>query len=84
MQFGKIQGAVLGILGLMLILLQIFLSHPYATVVRPSGENPTATQPDNSHFPLAGILGGICVFAGAAFYITAGRKNEPNPPNAVK
>jgi hypothetical protein len=79
MQFGKIQGAVLGTLGVVLIALQIFLSHPFATVVRPSGENPTATLPDSSHFPLAGIIGGICVLVGASIYFTARRKDEPNP-----
>ena len=71
MQFGKVQGGALLALGVILILLQVYVYHPLSSSL-------------TSHGPLAGIIGGICVLAGAIISFTARRVDEPEAKNAVK
>jgi hypothetical protein len=82
MQFGKVQGGALLVLGFLLLALQLYFFHPFVTVSAPSegGMSTSAT----SHGPLAGVVGGICVLAGAAIFFSARRKDEPPPQRAVK
>jgi hypothetical protein len=71
MQFGKVQGGALLALGVIFILLQVYLYH-------------SLSASSTSHGPLAGIMGGVFVLAGAIMAFTARRADEPEPKNAVK
>lgn len=83
MQFGKVQGGALFLLGLLLLALQLYFFHPFVT---SSGSDGSTMSPmsASSHVPLAGIVGGACVLAGAAIFFSARRRDEPPPQRAVK
>jgi hypothetical protein len=89
MQFGRIHGIALVVLGLLLIGVQIDFSFAGGSEVQtPSQPAPTATaiqqQQPNLFGPLAGILGVASLLGGAAIFATARRRDEPSPQHAVK
>lgn len=59
MQFGKVQGGALSVLGVLLLPLQVYFFHPFVT----AGGNTTSRVPPGSHGPLAGVVGGVCLLA---------------------
>jgi hypothetical protein len=89
MQFGRIHGIALIVLGLLLIGVQIDFAFAGRSEVQTSSQpSPTTTaiqQPrPNRLGPLAGILGAASLLGGAAIFATARRRDEPSPQHAVK
>ena len=89
MQFGRIHGIALIVLGLLLVAVQIdFAFAGRSEVQTPSQPSPTATaiqEPQSHHLgPLAGILGTVSLMGGVAIFATARRRDEPSPQHAVK
>lgn len=81
MQFGRICGLALAVLGIILCGLQAVL------VVAPKmGQQATEVRSDAQHRtnPLPGIVGAGSLIAGIAMLATARRGDEPEPKNAVK
>jgi hypothetical protein len=82
MQFGRVYGLGLIVLGVILCLLQFvrYASQPKTDV------NPAHTENKSAHivssFP--GIVGAGSLVAGIALFVTARRKDEPNPKYRVK
>jgi hypothetical protein len=82
MQFGRIYGIGLIVLGITLCLLQFvrYGAQPKTDV------NPAHTEKRSerivSSFP--GIVGAGSLVAGIALFVTARRKDEPNPKYSVK
>jgi hypothetical protein len=87
MQFGRLHGIALIVLGLLLIGVQLTFAFGGRPDVNPS-EHPqpiavTARQPHRLG-PLAGIIGTVSLAAGLGIFATAHRRDEPDPQNAVK
>ena len=83
MQFGKIHGVALAVLGVILLGIQAML------YVRPkevdSGPSESSTpKAEHKTSPVVGILGVLSLVAGAAVFATARRADEPESKNAVK
>jgi hypothetical protein len=82
MQFGRIYGISLIVLGVILCLFQFvkYAAQPKKDV------NPVQTEKKSAHivssFP--GIVGAGSLVVGIALFITARRKDEPNPKYQVK
>jgi nitrate reductase gamma subunit len=82
MQFGRIYGIGLIVLGIILCLLQFvrYAAQPKTDV------NPAHTEKESAHivssFP--GIVGAGSLVAGIALLVTARRKDEPDPRYKVK
>lgn len=82
MQFGRVYGMGLIVLGIILCLLQFvrYAGQPKTNV------NPSHTEEKSVHivssFP--GIVGAGSLAAGIALFITARRKDEPDPKYKVK
>jgi len=80
MQFGRISGIALMILGALLLAFQAtaFLSS--------SSVNPTASTQEQPHktTPLPAIVGAVSLILGVALFATARRRDEPDPKHAVK
>jgi hypothetical protein len=81
MQFGKVQGGALFVLGVLLLALQLYFFHPFVVNVAADGMSPASA---GSHGPLAGVVGGACLLAGAAIFFSARRRDEPPAQRAVK
>jgi hypothetical protein len=82
MQFGKIHGIALAILGLVLLGIQtVFYMMPTNVISGPTAVSQTAHHAVN---PLIGIVGLISLIAGVAIVATAKRRDEPDRKNAVK
>ena len=85
MQFGRVSGIGLMVLGLALIVLQggMYLTsrnvNPAATP-----QTPATTEPARKTSSLPGIVGGGLFIAGALVLATARRRDEPDPQHAVK
>jgi hypothetical protein len=86
MQFGRIYGMGLIILGIILCVLQfVHYMEPHKSDVVPAQtETRTITQADRVRSSLPGIVGAGSLVAGIALFITARRKDEPNPRYKVK
>jgi hypothetical protein len=82
MQFGKFQGSLLAVLGLLLVALQAYFYHLFAVTAQPNSNSTGGIQA--THGPWVGIIGALCLAGGAAIYFTAQRRDEPHPDNAVK
>ena len=82
MQFGKIQGLALVVLGIVLLGIQVVFYMTPTTVI----SGPTAASQAEHHkvSPFVGIIGLVSLVAGAAIIATANRRDEPNPENRVK
>lgn len=83
MQFGRVYGTGLIILGLILCGLQF--AH---YVAPPKTEVSDQTETRNVKYPvrssLPGIVGAASLVAGIALFVTAPRKDEPEPKYKVK
>jgi hypothetical protein len=83
MQFGKIHGIALALLGVILLGIQGVLYMPTGKVpIAATGSSlPAAEHKTN---PVAGILGIAFLFAGAAIFFTRRRADEPEAKHAVR
>ena len=83
MQFGKIHGLALIVLGAFLLCVQtvLFLA-PKEVSSGASGTSTTKTERKTN--PLAGILGVVILVGGIAILSTARRADEPAANHAVK
>jgi hypothetical protein len=82
MQFGKIHGTALAILGIVLLGIQtMYYMMPTNAVGGPTTVSRTVPHAVN---PLFGIVGLISLLAGVAIVLTANRRDEPDRKNAVK
>ena len=87
MQFGRIHGVALIILGLILIGLQLNLAFANRSQVPQAGQPSAVTvQPhDANRFgPLAGVIGAASLVAGIAVFVTARRRDEPDSAHRVR
>ena len=83
MQFGKIHGVALAVLGAILLGIQAMLYMTPQKVVSGPAESST-TKVEHKANPVAGILGMVSLVAGAAIFATARRADEPETKHAVK
>ncbi len=82
MQFGKVHGIALAILGIILLGVQTaFYVMPTNVISGPTGVSQTA---HHAVHPLFGIVGLISLLVGVAIVATANRRDEPDRKNAVK
>ena len=82
MQFGRIHGIALAILGVVLLGIQtMYNMTPMNVISGPTGVSRTAHHAVN---PLFGIVGLISLLVGVAIVATANRRDEPDRKNAVK
>jgi hypothetical protein len=81
MQFGRIYGIGLMVLGIVLCLLQ-FVRYAQPKEEVNSAQAVTKGQHVTSSLP--GIVGAGSLGVGIAFFVTARRKDEPNPRYKVK
>jgi hypothetical protein len=82
MQFGRIHGIALIILGVILIGVQLDFVLGSRESVPPRGRPSGVTvQPHDLHRlgPLAGIIGTASMIAGIGVFATARRRDEPGP-----
>jgi hypothetical protein len=80
MQFGKLHGIALTILGILLLVFQATL-YMSPTKVASGPEPRTVEQRTN---PVPGIVGIVSLFSGIAVFLTAQRRDEPQPKHALK
>lgn len=81
MQFGRISGLALVVLGIILCGLQVVL------IVTPKKDSQATEVTANAQRrtnPLPGIVGAGSLITGIALLATAGRRDEPAPKYAVK
>ncbi len=82
MQFGKIHGIALAILGIILLGVQTaFYMMPTNAITDRTALSQTAHHAVN---PLIGIIGLVLLLVGVAIIATASRRDEPDRKNAVK
>jgi hypothetical protein len=82
MQFGRIHGIALTILGIVLLGIQsVYYMMPTNVISGPTAVSQTEHHAVN---PLIGIVGLISLIAGVAIVATAKRRDEPDRKNAVK
>ena len=87
MQFGRIHGIALIILGIVLIGLQLNLAFANRNNIPEAGQPSAVTVPphDANRFgPLAGIIGAASLVAGIAVFATARRRDEPDSAHRVR
>jgi hypothetical protein len=83
MQFGRIHGIALAVLGIVLLGIQLGLYMTPRKRVRGAAESPTST-PEHSLSPLPGIVGIASLVGGIAVFVAACRHDASDPKNAVK
>jgi len=83
MQFGKIHGVALVVLGAILLGIQAMLYMTPQKVVSDPIESSIPKVEHKSN-PLAGIFGVLSLIAGVAIFSTRRRADEPEPKHAVK
>jgi hypothetical protein len=82
MQFGRIHGIALAILGIVLLGIQtVYYMMPTNVISGPTAVSQTAHHAVN---PLIGIVGLVSLLVGVAIVATANRRDEPDRKNAVK
>jgi len=91
MQFGRLTGAGIAVLGALLLLLQfIFFMSPAHLRTRPTEEHRDLSGQERAvvrmhRVPmLPGILGAVLVIGGLAVFFLAGMEDEPPSEKAVK
>ena len=86
MQFGRVYGISLIILGIILCVLQFlhYMAPHKRDVVPAQTDTRTVTQTDRVRSSLPGIVGAGSLVAGIALFVTARRKDEPDPKYKVK
>jgi hypothetical protein len=82
MQFGKISGLGLIVLGILLCGLQFIQWTLPAKPAAPSDRS--MAQPEHKTTSLPGIIGTGSLVGGIVLLATARRKDEPEPKHAVK
>ena len=82
LQFGRIHGIALAILGIVLLSIQTVYYMMPTTVT--SGPIAVSQTPHHTANPLIGIVGLISLLVGVAVVATANRRDEPDRKNAVK
>jgi uncharacterized membrane protein len=83
MQFGRIHGIALFVLGLILILVQALISlSPRKETVSPARDVTPSVESKLSFAP--GVFGGIFLLGGIWVIFTSRRSDEPPPERAVK
>jgi hypothetical protein len=83
MQFGKIHGIALAVLGAILLGIQVmFYFAPNKVVTGPT----ESSMPRKEHItnPVTGILGIVSLIAGIAIFATGRRADEPEAKQAIK
>ena len=83
MQFGKIHGVALAVLGAILLGVQAMLYMAPQKVVSGSTES-SIPKVEHKANPVAGILGMVALFAGVAIFARGRRADEPEAKHAVK
>jgi hypothetical protein len=83
MQFGKIHGIALLVLGFVLILVQGAISMAPPMDAGTAARNRTETVESKISF-VPGVIGTLFVFGGIWIVYTAKRRDEPPPERAVK
>jgi hypothetical protein len=82
MQFGKITGVGLIVLGILLCGLQFM---QYVTPPKsPAAADPLMARPEHKTSALPGLIGAACLVVGIVVLVTARRRDEPDPEHAVK
>jgi hypothetical protein len=86
MQFGRLVGGALALLGILLIFLELaFFLNAGRPELRREHDRPDALERRSHHVPtLPGILGGALVIGGVAVFFLARIEDEPDPKTAVK
>jgi hypothetical protein len=85
MQFGRLYGTSLIILGIILCFLQFTrYMAPNKDAGPTQSESRTATNTEHRTSPLPAIVGVGSLLAGIALFVTARRKDEPAPQHQVK
>jgi hypothetical protein len=82
MQFGKISGLGLIVLGILLCGLQ--LVRYVAPQTAPARPDQSMTRPEHKTSSLPGVIGAASLIVGIVMFATARRKDEPDPKHAVK
>ena len=82
MQFGRISGAALIVLGILLCGLQFvqYMTPPKS----PAPSDPSIARPEHKTSALPGIIGAASLVVGIVVLATARRRDEPDPKHAVK
>jgi hypothetical protein len=83
MQFGRIYGIGLIVLGILLCTLQVIRYMSPAKELAPQTE-PRTAKTEHVTSSLPGIIGAGSLVAGIALFMTARRKDEPDPKHAVR
>jgi hypothetical protein len=83
MQFGRLHGLALAVLGVLLVGFQIMLFMTPKKVVN-GGTDSSVPKVERKSIPSAGILGALSLFAGVVIMATRRRADEPEPKNAIK
>jgi hypothetical protein len=83
MQFGRIHGIALAILGFILIGFQAVL-YLTSNQVLPEPKQSSISTTKVKTDPYAGIIGMVLLVAGGTIVITARRADEPEAKNALK
>ena len=83
MQFGRLHGLALAILGAILLGFQAML------LITTNNPTSCATQSstlkvEHRSIPVAGILGIVCLIAGVGIFVTRRKADEPEKKYAVK
>jgi hypothetical protein len=82
MQFGRIHGIALAVLGTVLLGIQtMYYMMPTNVISGPTGVSQT---PHHAVNPIFGIVGLLLLLVGAAIVVTANRRDEPDRKHAVK
>jgi hypothetical protein len=86
MQFGRIYGMGLIILGTILLAFQFvhYMAPPKREIGPDQTETRTVRNTQHVTSSLPGIVGAGSLVAGIAIFITARRKDEPNPKYRVQ
>ena len=83
MQFGKVHGIALFVLGLVLALV-LFVILTGAAKDEGKNEHSTSSSVESKMSYAPGIFGGIFLLGGIWVMYTSRRSDEPEPHNAVK
>ena len=86
MQFGRLYGSCLILLGIILCVLQAvrYIAPPNKDTAPSPTETRTVTRTEHVATSLPAIVGVGSLLAGIALFATARRKDEPDPQHQVK
>jgi nitrate reductase gamma subunit len=82
MQFGRISGVALMVLGILLCGLQFVQS--MTPPKSPAAADSSIARPEHKTSALPGIIGGASLVAGIVLLATGRRRDEPEAKHAVK